>query len=83
VFFFSEHPEFSTPVPIWAFLLYTGNTYIYLYIPGGILERSEYVFEEQFRMALREVRIPPAAIEAIMSVLKYDPARRPTPAQLG
>jgi hypothetical protein len=81
VFFLSEHPEFSTSVAIWAFILFTGNKYFYK--EGKILEWNVCVFKEQFRMALREVSVPPAAIEAILSVLKYDPAGRPTPARLG
>jgi serine/threonine protein kinase len=85
-FFLSEDPEFSTAADIWAFgitlfALFTGSSYFGN--KGAILEWNEWDFEDQFRADLVAAGAPAAAIEAIMSMLKFDPAKRLTAAQLG
>jgi serine/threonine protein kinase len=83
--FYSSDAEFSTPVDIWAFgilmfILFTGIDHTNdVSFP---FDWTQDEIDEQFRADLNDADAPDDAIEAILSMLRVDPAERPTATRL-
>jgi calcium/calmodulin-dependent protein kinase I len=82
---FSTNEEFTSLVDIWAFgmspfRLFTGKSYFRK--PETICNWTEAKPEKIFREDLKNVRAPLDAIDAILNMLTFDPAERPTAARL-
>jgi serine/threonine protein kinase len=83
--FYSSGPEFSTPVDIWAFgivlsLLFTGIDHSKdVSFP---FDWTQDRLDIQFCADLKKVNAPDDAIDAILSMLRADPAERPTATRL-